>query len=172
MVIWLCLQICLIRILDVSLGTVRTILTVRGKRIPASLVGFFEAFLWFVVVRNALNSDVNVYLMALSYSSGFALGTFLGGVISDIFFSGILDLQIITSSRNDELIAKIREEGFAVSVLNVNSSQYGDEKYMLIMEIHGKMRKKVEHIVRELDPSAFIMVRETRAVRNGFLKWK
>lgn len=40
MIYILCLKIFLVRILDVSLGTFRTILTVKGKTLYASLVGF------------------------------------------------------------------------------------------------------------------------------------
>ena len=38
--LFLCLKIFFVRILDVSLGTVRTMFTVKGNRITASLVGF------------------------------------------------------------------------------------------------------------------------------------
>jgi len=53
----LCLRIFFTRILDVSLGTVRTLFTVKGKTAIASLVGFVEVMVWFLVVRTAFNSD-------------------------------------------------------------------------------------------------------------------
>jgi uncharacterized protein YebE (UPF0316 family) len=34
------------RILDVSLGTVRTIVVFRGHRMLAALIGFFEIVIW------------------------------------------------------------------------------------------------------------------------------
>ena len=38
----LCVKIFFVRILDVSLGTVRMIITVKGNKLVASLIGFFE----------------------------------------------------------------------------------------------------------------------------------
>ncbi len=43
----LCLKIFFVRIIDVSLGTVRTIITVKGRRVVASMVGFVEVFVCF-----------------------------------------------------------------------------------------------------------------------------
>ena len=40
----LCVKIFFVRILDVSLGTLRTIITVKGKILVASLIGFIEMF--------------------------------------------------------------------------------------------------------------------------------
>lgn len=166
----ICVQIFFFRIIDVSLGTVRVIFTVRGKAALAALVGFCEYFVWFMIVRDALNSDAPTALLAVSYAAGFALGTYIGGLVADRFFSGIIDVQVITSSRDDALIAAIRDAGFAVSVLNVHGSSFGEEKYMLVIEIRGEHRKKLQALIREYDPGAFIMVQETKYVQNGFLK--
>ena len=39
MLLFLCLKIFFVRIIDVSLGTVRTIFSVKGKNLIASLIG-------------------------------------------------------------------------------------------------------------------------------------
>lgn len=64
----LCLKIFFVRIIDVSLGTVRTIITVKGRRVVASMVGFVEVFVWFLIVREALNTDEVSIWIAVSYS--------------------------------------------------------------------------------------------------------
>ena len=46
----LCLKVFLVRILDVSLGTMRTIVMVKGKTLIASLIGFVELLIWFLIV--------------------------------------------------------------------------------------------------------------------------
>ena len=55
--LFLCLKIFFVRIIDVSMGTVATILTVKGKKILASVIGFIEILLWFLIVKEALNTD-------------------------------------------------------------------------------------------------------------------
>ena len=169
-VLLLCLQVFFCRICDVSLGTVRTILTVRGKKTFSAVVGFFEVFIWFLIVRQALNSYAGGLWVAVAYAGGFAAGTFIGGFIAERFIGGIVGVQIVTSRKDDRLVEKIRQSGFAVSVLNINPSDYGDEKYMLIIEIKSENLKKLEKIVYCEDPSAFIIVRETKYAQNGFIK--
>jgi len=167
----LCLQIFFSRILDVSLGTIRVILTVRGKLLVASLIGFVEVSIWFLVVNSAIRSDEGGLVLTAAFAAGFATGTYLGGFLANKFIDSILNIQVITSSRDDRIVSAIREAGFAVSVLNVNSSEFSsEEKYLLVIEIKSDMFKKLKKVIYETDPSAFIMARETKFVQNGFLK--
>ena len=58
-----CLKIFLARIVDVSLGTIRTVLVVKGKSITPAVVAFFEVLIWFIVAREALNTELNSILI-------------------------------------------------------------------------------------------------------------
>lgn len=165
----LCIKIFFARILDVSLGTVRVILTVKGKKLFAAICGFVEVVIWFSIVREALSSDVTSFWIVIFYAGGFATGTYIGGFLSDKFIKGTLSLQVILSSRNDEVIDKIRKNGFAVSVIDVEGRE-GGEKYMLFIEINKKDFNKIKKIISDLDSKAFIVVNETKAVMNGFIK--
>lgn len=79
-ILFLCIKIFLVRIIDVSLGTARTIIMVKGKSLVASLIGFVEVFVWFVIAREALNTTESSLLIAFSYSLGFATGTYIGSI--------------------------------------------------------------------------------------------
>lgn len=166
----LCLQVFFSRIIDVSLGTIRTILTVRGKLVFAAIVGFVEVFIWFMIVSSAVSSDQGGVALTIAFAGGFASGTFIGGKIAERFIGSILSIQVITSSRDDKIITQIRANGFAVTVLNAEASEFSAEKYLLLIEIKNDQLKKLEKIIYETDPAAFIMARETKFVHNGFLK--
>ena len=71
--IGLLLKIFFVRIVDVSLGTFRTILTVKGKRQYASMIGFIEVLIWFMIVREALNTDAGGIIIGIAYASGLVL---------------------------------------------------------------------------------------------------
>ena len=81
--LFLCIKIFFVRILDVSLGTVRTIMTVRNKNFLASVIGFIEISVWFLVVREALTTTDNSLFIVFSYALGFSTGTYIGGLISN-----------------------------------------------------------------------------------------
>ena len=163
----LCVKIFFCRILDVSLSTVRTILSVRGKTLQATAIGFFETLVWFLIVREALASDAGGLALAVSYAGGFAAGTFVGGQLANLLIRGDLTLQVITSSRDDALLTAIREAGFAISVLDVNGSEFGSEKYLLIAVMKSNRQKDFRKLLQNLDPHAFILANETKYVLGG-----
>ena len=164
----LCLKVFFVRIIDVSMGTFRTIVTVKGKKTLASLIGFFEVFIWFVVVKEALNTDSTSIFIALSYAGGYATGTFVGSSISERFIKGNFGVQVITSKRDDELIAFLKKSGFGVSVIDVRSEKEHNEKYMLFIEIDKVKFNDLKKIIKKYDPNAFVVVNETKEVYNGY----
>lgn len=167
-ILLLCIKIFCVRILDVSLGTIRTIITVKGKNFLASSVGFFEMLVWFVIAREALSNDATSLWIAVAYSLGFATGTYIGGVLSERFIKGTFSVQIVTSRANDELIDKLRQNGYGVSVIDVKGKN--EEKYLLFAEINKKELSNLKDIVKKIDNNAFIVVNEPRGVYNGYFK--
>ena len=164
----LCLQIFFARILDVSLGTIRTILTVKEKKLIAAIIGFIEATVWFIVVQEALNTSTTSLWIVFPYAGGFAFGTYIGSFISTKFIKGSLNVQIITSSKNEQLVKQLRQEGYAVSVIDARGKD--GNKYLLLVEIDKKNLTKLQKLVHKLDNKPFIIVDDTKYVQNGFIK--
>ena len=142
-------------------------ITVKGKSLLASIVGFFEIFVWFVIVREALNTDSNSIWIAISYSLGFMVGTYIGSIISEKFISGNLSVQVITE--NISLIDKLRDDGYAVSVINIKGKNETD-KYMLVIGINNKSFEKLKVKIKSIDKKAFMIVHETKYIQNGYIK--
>ena len=170
----LCLKVFACRIIDVSLGTIRTINVVKGKTLLGSIIGFFEVLLWFLIVKDALNTDLtgfwNSIAIAIAYSGGFAAGTYIGGLLSEKFIHGNLTLQVILTKNDDEVVEEIRKKGYGVSVIDVRGQLNSGDKYMLFIEIDKKNLNHVTSIIKNLDKKAFIVVNETKLVQNGFIK--
>ena len=164
----LCLKVFFVRIIDVSMGTCRTIVTVKGKKLLASAIGFVEVFIWFVIVKEALNTDSTSLFIAFAYSGGYATGTFLGSTISEKFIKGNFGVQVITSKKDDELVAFLKKNGFGVSVIDVRSEKEQNEKYMLFIEIDKAKFEDLKKLIKKYDPNAFIVVNETKKVYNGY----
>ena len=166
-ILFLCIKIFFVRIIDVSLGTFRTIITVKGKALYASLIGFIEVFVWFIIVREALNTDVDSIWIAISYSLGFATGTYIGSILSNHFIEGTLSIQVITTKYN--LVKIVRENGYGVSVIKVNGKDE-QEKYMLLIEIKNKSLNHLRSLCQSVDKNCFFVVTETKHVQNGYIK--
>lgn len=162
----LCVKVFFVRIMDVSMGTVRTIVTVKGSKIIATLIGFFEALIWFIVVKEALTTDIKSIWIALSYSAGFAIGTYVGTILSTRFIKGTIGFQVILSNKNDEIVNLLRQKGYAVSVVDVKG--YKEDKYMLFIEINNKLDHELTNLIKKYDDKAFIVANETKYVVNGY----
>lgn len=165
--LFLCIKIFFVRILDVSLGTLRTMITIKGKRLTASCVGFFEILIWFLVVKEALNTEETSIWIAISYSAGFAIGTYLGSYLSSKFINGNISVQVITD--HISLASIIRDAGYGVTEIKVEGKNKDIEKDMLLIQINNKSFGELEKIITEYDKHAFIVVNETKYVENGFM---
>lgn len=172
--LFLCLKIFFCRIIDVSLGTLRTIVTVKGKRFLSSAIALIEGLIWFLIVREALLFQAPTVweklFIAFAYALGFATGTYVGGKIADKFVVGNVNVQVVTSSQNDNMLTAIRDAGFAITVLEVNTSLFSKKKYMLFCEVTTKQLNEFKKLIYSLDKKAFLMVHETKFVYNGFFK--
>ncbi len=163
----LCIIIFFSRILDVSLGTVRTIMTVRGNRKVAAMIGFVEVMLWFLVVREALNTDETSIFIAISFAGGYAAGTFIGGLVVKLLVPSNYLVQVITSNRDSALLQAISDAGFSMTVADVFGRDHLSEKYLLFIYVDGKYLTKLKETVVKYDSSAFISISEGKASLNG-----
>ena len=163
---FMCIKIFCARLIDVSLGTFRTINTVRGRDLVAALIGLVEITVWFLIVKEALNTDNNSVWIVIAYALGFSVGTYMGGKISKRFIKSNLEVQVILSSRDNNIVNKIREEGYGVTAIEVTGTK--SEKYMLYIQIRNQSLEHLKDIIRKLDKKAFIVVNETKYVENGY----
>ncbi len=165
----ICLIIFFARIVDVSLGTFVTILTVKAKRVLATLLGFIDVIIWFLVVREALTANAKSIWIAISYALGYAIGTFIGTTLSNKLINGKISMQVILDEKNKEKINDIRDKGFAVSQVSCTGKD-NTNKLMLFIELDKKHLNDLKNIINKIDENAFMVINETKYVVNGFFK--
>ena len=163
----LCIEIFFARILDVSLGTIRTLFNVKGKSLIAAIIGFIEILVWYLVVKEVLVTDNANFFVVISYCLGFATGTYVGGMLSKKFMKGNLTVQVIT---NKNIAEELRDNDFAVSVLDVKGKNEDESRYMLFIEIENKDLYNLQKLIKKLDNNAFIVVNESKMVLNGYIR--
>ena len=170
MIILTCLKIFAARIVDVSLGTIRTVLFVKGKTIEPFIIAFFEVLIWYLVAREALNTEGNTILIAISYAAGYATGTYLGSKLSNRFIKSIIGVQVIVKDNSDKLTEKLRNKGYTLSIIELRNDYEGSHKDMLYIQVQSDKLKELTSIVKKHDKEAFIVVNDTKYVQNGFIK--
>lgn len=161
------------RTFDMCLASMRTVFTVKAKPQIAAPIGFIEAFFWFMIVKAALdykiaNPVVDTFVLAIAYSLGFSLGTLLGGLLSKKFVKSKIHVQIVLSSKNDELINELKEKGYGQTILTAKGANNNTETYMVFVETSSDKLKGLKTILDTMDEKAFISVSESKSVYNGF----
>lgn len=164
----LCLKIFLGRIADVTLGTIRTVQTVKGRTLIAGIIAFFEVIIWFVIVREALNTDPNIWVV-IAYSGGYASGTMIGTIVSKTFINSLVSVEVITSKATPENIELIRSKGYGVSAFETVNN-LGEPKHMLLITVNSRNLKDIKRVIHEIDEHAFIVIDELKIVQNGYIK--
>ena len=165
----LCTKIFIARIVDVSLATFVTVLTVKGKRLVATIFGFIDVIIWFLVVKEALNTNTSSIWIALSYAGGYATGTFIGTTLSHKLIEGKVLVQVVLDSNIKGEVDKIRNYGYAVSEVRAKGKDNTD-KLMLFIEVDKRNLNSLSNVIKSIDKNAFIIVNETKYVENGFFK--
>ncbi len=165
-----CIQIFAARIVDVSLGTLRTVFFVKGKTIEPFIIAFFEVLIWYIVAREALNTEGNTVLIAVSYAGGYATGTFIGSKLSNLLVKGVIGIQAVIKNNSEKLVKDLRNKGYGVSVMDLKNDYDGNTKDMLFIQTKNNKLKEVTNIIKKFDKDAFIVVNETKLVQNGLIK--
>lgn len=165
----LCTKIFIVRIIDVALATIVTVLNVKGQKLKATIIGFVDVLIWFIIVKEALNTPIKSMWIALAYAGGYALGTFIGGSLTNLIIKGKISVQVIIDYASDEEINRIRDAGYAVSQIDCKGKDNA-KKIMLFIEVDKKHLNNLKTVIKEIDENAFVVVNETKYVENGFFK--
>lgn len=151
--IFIALKIFLARILDVSIGTVRSVLSVKGHKYQAAVLAFFEVLIWFFVAREALNIPFSL-IVPLAYSLGYATGTFIGGLLSDLIIKDNLMLLVITKRLS--ITYYLEKNGIRYSSLSLNNSYDDYKRLLLVIYLDNKKRSYIVNKVKNYDKEAII----------------
>lgn len=165
-----CLEIFFARIIDVSISTFRTMIMVKKKSFITPILAFCEVFIWFIAARKALNTEINSVMIPICYSLGYATGTYLGGYLSRKFIKNVNTIEVTTRRNNKKLINSLRSRGLGISIIELKNSYDKENKDLIKIEIKSKLTSETIKLIKELDDKAFIVVRDTKVVHNGFIR--
>lgn len=151
--------IMLLRIVDVSLGTVRVIMVFRGKRFTAAVLGFFEVIIWLIAITGIISHITN-WLNVIFYGLGFALGNIVGMQIENMMAVGQQVVRFISPEEGDRITRVLRAKGYGATEV-VASGREGPVGLGFVIT----SRKKVPALVgfiSGVDPKAVVTIEDVR----------
>lgn len=153
------LLICLARIVDVTLGTIRSLLANKGHKKVAPIIGFFEVTIWIIAV-----SQVMQYLTHwqnyVAYGLGYSLGNFLGIFIEEKIALGNSVVRIITNEKAHDLSKILVEKGFRISLVNAQGNN--GKVSIIFLLVKRKTLKSLIPLIKEHNPLAVYSIEDIR----------
>ena len=152
----------LARIIDVSVGTLRTISIIQGRTKIAFFLAFIETSVWLIVLSEVLPKVVAEPILGVFYAFGFATGNVVGILVEKRLAMGYTNFRVITTKFAKEITNSLREKGFAVTNFE------GHGKDGMVTEIYVVSDRKnlplLIKIVKEIEPEAFYIAEQAGIV--------
>jgi uncharacterized protein YebE (UPF0316 family) len=160
------LKIFALRVCDVSIGTVRTLFSMRGSRWVAAGLGLIESGIFVTAIAGVFRQLDNYWNMA-GYAGGFAVGTFLGISIEQWIGSGTIMARILTRQNPDALSADLRQRGHGVTVLSGEGKE-GEVRVLLVVAPRRRANDLLAAVSAH-DPQAFVTVDTLNFAAGGYI---
>lgn len=164
--VWLwALAIFALRVVNISLDTVRFMLVLRGKKLLTWILGFIQSIMYVVVISQVLASMDNV-LNIVAYAAGFSTGTTVGMWIEKRLAIGHVQLNVVSTTLGSAVAAALRTNGFAVTEVPARGKD--GTVSLLHVDVNRNDVDNAETVILEADPTAFVTAEDVRPMRAGF----
>lgn len=160
-----------LRVVDVSLGTIRTVYILQGRKYLAASIAFVEVSIFIYAISGVIKSiSAENWLLMFAYSGGFAVGTLIGVWLEEVFAMGFNQIRIITKTHGEQIAAAIREKNFGATIVG------GRGKDGLVDMIFSIVPRRHYHLILDiasgLDPHSFVSVSDSRYLFRGYTGMK
>jgi uncharacterized protein YebE (UPF0316 family) len=158
------LLIFIARITDVSINTIRIIYVLGGRRLTATILGFFESFIWLMAIRQIFEHLDN-WICYVAYPGGFAMGILVGMMIEERIAYGKVIVRIITRKDVTELIAFLNKNQFRYTKVDAEGPDGHENLVFTVLQ-----REHLESLLSQMKailPSAFYTVEKVNRAADG-----
>jgi len=156
------LAVFIARIFDVSIGTIRTIVTVQGRTTISFFLAVFEVTIWITVVSAVINQVKDVPVLVIFYSLGYATGNVVGILVEKKLAFGMIILKIFSQTSGKEMAQTFRDRGQPVTTFT------GEGKCGPVLELYLACRRRdlkwMIPQVHAIDKDAFYVIEQARDV--------
>ena len=161
------LLICLARIADQTIGTMRLINLSKGMKNIAPVLAFFEAIIWLLAVSQILNHLDN-FLTFIAYGLGYAIGNYIGMVLEEKISLGSVLVRLFPNDQYESIVDFMQSNNYGYTLLNAEGSRGPLKVIFSIVK-----RKDLNEFVDQLNaimPNTFYTIEEIKTVEKGIFK--
>jgi uncharacterized protein YebE (UPF0316 family) len=152
------------RIVDVSIGTLRTIVTVQGRTRLAFALGFMEVTLWVTIISTIVKQIHTAPMLAIFYGLGFATGNVVGIELERKLALGHVALRAFTRKAGTSIAVQLRNAGQVVTTFD-GEGRDGPVTELLIV-CRRRDIKWILDLIKAEDSDAFYIIEQAREVSH------
>ena len=158
----------LMRVIDMSLDTLRLLFMMRGRKLLAGAIGALQAAVFILAVSAVLRGPLNFWTV-LGYAGGFGAGVVLGMVAEERLAIGFSMVRVYSPAERGAAIAHaLRESGHAATEFTAQG------KDGVVSVVNCAVARKDVNAVRDIifttDAHAFVTVDEVRPMQRGHFR--
>ena len=156
-----------LRVLGVTISTIRVLLMTRGRKLATAVLGFFEVLVYALAIGQVVQDLSNLpYLF--SYCLGFSVGTLVGMWMEERIALGFATIRVISPGKGSQVARALRKAGYGAT----EGRARGKDGTVSTVQTVVRRRdiEEASATIRQAAPDAFITVEETRRVEHGYLR--
>ena len=165
---WVCVIVCIAKITEIAIQSLKTCMMVKGQRLKAAGLGFLECGIWGLVISTIIGTLGDNPLLLLFYCLGYAVGLFLGSTIEGKIALGTSNLELIANdSSTAKITAYLKENNRGYTVFAGHGST--DKMNMIFIVLPRKdMPKVLRGIRRACDNKVFVVASDVSKYAGGY----
>lgn len=155
------------RVIDMSLDTLRMLFVMRGWKYQAGALGAVQATVFILAVSTVLQGPLNLWTV-IGYVAGFGTGVIIGMFAEERLALGYIMFRIYSPEHGPAIAQLLREAGFAVTEF----AAQGRAGTITVVNsaVARRHRQTVRALVEQIDPEAFITADDVHPLQRGYFR--
>jgi uncharacterized protein YebE (UPF0316 family) len=145
-----------LRIVDVSLGTLRTLFIVQGRAGVSVAIGFFEVLVWVMAVAQVVSRVADSPALVLAYAGGFATGNACGLWLERRLEIGLCVVRVIAGERAAGIVDALRSKGFLLTTFGGEGRD--GPRTLMFTTCQRRELPILKAAIAAIDPTVFVTV--------------
>ncbi len=155
------------RVIDMSLDTLRLLFVMRGRKLLAGGIGVVQATVFILAVSAVLSGPLDPFTVA-GYALGFGTGVVIGMLAEQRLALGHAMLRVYAPNSGVAIADGLRAAGFAVTEFSAHGRD--GEITVINSAIARRDIAKAQDTVRQIDASAFVTVDDIQPLQRGYFR--
>lgn len=166
--ILVCIIVCIAKIVEISIQSLKTVMMVKGQRFKAAALGFIECIIWGLAISTIIGTLGDDMFLLVFYCVGYAVGLFLGATIENKIALGTSNLELIANDESTEKITEyLKERQMGYTVFDGYGST--DKMNMIFIVLPRKeMPRVLKEIRKTCDNKVFVVASEVSKYAGGY----